>query len=248
MKGYLNNAEETAATLRTHKDGNVWLHTGDLGTMDEDGFIYYKQRLKRLIIVSGFNVYPSQVENTIDAHPDVLLSCAIGIPDPYKIHKVKAFVVLRPGVEPSEKIKEESLSIAARTFPNMQCPERLNSARSCPKPWLARLHTASLRKRKPQRQQQKKPQQRLNNIKQNRSIRWAVFSCLWAQYMFILIKNNGGENLCQNMFAISAVMNTTPKSAIPITALSRARHLRTFPRIGAARFAALERTAFQRHK
>ena len=109
MKGYLNNAAETAATLRTHADGRVWLHTGDVGTMDNDGFIYFKQRLKRLIIVSGINVYPSQVENTIDAHPDVLLSCAIGIPDPYKMHKVKAFVVLRPGVEPSEKIKEEIL-------------------------------------------------------------------------------------------------------------------------------------------
>ena len=107
MKGYLNNAAETAATLRTHADGRVWLHTGDVGTMDNDGFIYFKQRLKRLIIVSGINVYPSQVENTIDAHPDVLLSCAIGIPDPYKMHKVKALVVLRPGVEPSEKIKEE---------------------------------------------------------------------------------------------------------------------------------------------
>ena len=56
MKGYLNNAEETASTLRTHKDGNVWLHTGDLGTMDEDGFVYYKQRMKRLIIVSGLSL------------------------------------------------------------------------------------------------------------------------------------------------------------------------------------------------
>ena len=139
MKGYLNNAEETAATLRTHKDGNVWLHTGDLGTMDEDGFIYYKQRLKRLIIVSGFNVYPSQVENTIDAHPDVLLSCAIGIPDPYKIHKVKAFVVLRPGVEPSEKIKEEILEHCRKNISKYAMPREIEFRTELPKTLVGKV-------------------------------------------------------------------------------------------------------------
>ena len=139
MKGYLNNAEETAATLRTHADGNVWLHTGDLGVMDEDGFIYYKQRLKRLIIVSGFNVYPSQVENTIDAHPDVLLSCAIGIPDPYKIHKVKAFVVLRPGVEPSDKIKEEILDHCRKNVSKYAMPREIEFRTELPKTLVGKV-------------------------------------------------------------------------------------------------------------
>ncbi|MBQ9517838.1 MAG: AMP-binding protein [Eubacterium sp.] len=139
MKGYLDNKAETAATLRTHDDGNVWLHTGDLGTMDEDGFIYYKQRLKRLIIVSGVNVYPSQVENTIDAHPDVLLSCAIGIPDPYKMHKVKAFVVLRPGVEPSDKIKEEILAHCRKNISRYAMPREIEFRTELPKTLVGKV-------------------------------------------------------------------------------------------------------------
>lgn len=139
MKGYLDNAAETAATLRTHADGNVWLHTGDLGIMDEDGFVYYKQRLKRLIIVSGFNVYPSQVENTIDAHPDVLLSCAIGIPDPYKMHKVKAFVVLRPGVEPSDKIKEEILEHCRKNISKHAMPREIEFRTELPKTLVGKV-------------------------------------------------------------------------------------------------------------
>ena len=139
MKGYLNNAEETASTLRTHKDGNVWLHTGDLGTMDEDGFIYYKQRMKRLIIVSGINVYPSQVENAIDAHPDVLLSCAIGIPDPYKMHVVKAFVVLRQGAEPSDKIKEEILEHCKKNISRYGVPKEIEFRDSLPKTLVGKV-------------------------------------------------------------------------------------------------------------
>ena len=139
MKGYLDNAEETAATLRTHADGNRWLHTGDLGTMDEDGFIYYKQRMKRLIVVSGFNVYPSQVENTIDAHPDVLLSCAIGIPDDYKMHKVKAFVVLRPGVEPSEEIKEQILEHCRKNISRYAMPREIEFRTELPKTLVGKV-------------------------------------------------------------------------------------------------------------
>ncbi len=107
MVGYMNNEAETSNTLRTHADGNVWLHTGDLGKMDEDGFIYFKQRIKRMIITSGYNVYPSQIENVLDAHPKVQMSCVIDVKDPYKMQKVKAFIVLKDG------IKDASLSASA---------------------------------------------------------------------------------------------------------------------------------------
>ena len=74
MLGYMDNPEETFQTLRSHGDGRIWLHTGDLGYMDEDGFVYFRQRIKRMIITSGYNVYPSQLENVIDSHEKVLLS------------------------------------------------------------------------------------------------------------------------------------------------------------------------------
>lgn len=139
MKGYLNNAEETASTLRRHADGNIWLHTGDLGVMDEDGFVYYKQRMKRLIIVSGINVYPSQVENAIDAHPDVLLSCAVGVPDPYKMHVVKAFVVLRQGVEPSDKIKEEIIENCKKNVSRYGVPKDIEFRTELPKTLVGKV-------------------------------------------------------------------------------------------------------------
>ena len=163
MKGYLNNAAETAATLRTHADGRVWLHTGDVGTMDNDGFIYFKQRLKRLIIVSGINVYPSQVENTIDAHPDVLLSCAIGIPDPYKMHKVKAFVVLRPGVEPSEKIKEEILEHCRKNISKYAMPREIEFRTELPKTLVGKVAYRKLEEEEAAKYEQQKAEKQGND-------------------------------------------------------------------------------------
>ncbi len=107
MMGYLEDESETESTLQRHEDGLLWLHTGDLGMMDQEGFVYFKQRLKRMIISSGYSIYPSQLENIIDANENVLMSTVIGVPDPYKMQKVKAFVVLKKGVKETEEIKEE---------------------------------------------------------------------------------------------------------------------------------------------
>lgn len=106
MKEYLHHPEETAQVKQIHADGLTWVRTGDLGTMDAEGFIYFKGRAKRIIVTSGYNVYPAQLENIIDAHPLVQMSCVIGVPDPYKMQKIKAFVQLVPGAEPSEETKE----------------------------------------------------------------------------------------------------------------------------------------------
>lgn len=105
MKEYMNHPDETAATLRKHDDGLTWVYTGDLGTMDDEGFIYFKGRAKRMIITSGYNVYPGQLENILDAHELVQMSCVIGVPDAYKMQKIKAFIKLNPDVEPSDDTK-----------------------------------------------------------------------------------------------------------------------------------------------
>ena len=106
MTEYMHHPEETAQTLRKHEDGLTWVYTGDLGMMDEQGFVYFKGRAKRMIITSGYNVYPAQLENILDAHEFVQMSCVIGIPDPYKMQKVKAFVKLAAGVEANDAAKQ----------------------------------------------------------------------------------------------------------------------------------------------
>ena len=109
MKEYMNHPDETAQTIRTHDDGLTWVYTGDLGVMDEQGFVYFKGRAKRMIVTSGYNVYPAQIENILDAHEKVQMSCVIGIPDSLKMQKVMAFVKLAPDVEQSDAVRQELL-------------------------------------------------------------------------------------------------------------------------------------------
>lgn len=105
MTKYLKNPEETAKTLRKLADGNIGLYTGDLGSMDDDGYVYFKQRIKRMIITNGYNVYPGPIENLIDGVDEVSYSCVIGVKDPRRMQRVRAYVVLRDGVEPSGALK-----------------------------------------------------------------------------------------------------------------------------------------------
>ncbi|MBI3493296.1 MAG: long-chain fatty acid--CoA ligase [Acidobacteria bacterium] len=96
MKGYWNKPDESARVLRRDADGRVWFYTGDIAKMDEDGFTSIVQRKKDLIIVDGFNVYPSEVESVLYAHPAVRLAAVIGIPDEYHGEVVKACVAFKP--------------------------------------------------------------------------------------------------------------------------------------------------------
>ena len=139
MLGYMDNPEETAHTLRSHGDGRIWLHTGDLGRMDDDGFIYFRQRIKRMIITSGYNVYPSQLENIIDGHEKVLLSCVIGIPDDYRGHRVKAFVVPMPGVEPTESLKQELLDYCKDHIAKYAMPREIEFRTELPKTLVGKV-------------------------------------------------------------------------------------------------------------
>lgn len=139
MLGYLDQPEETANTLRLHGDGRIWLHTGDLGSMDDEGFIYFKQRIKRMIITSGYNVYPSQIENILDGYEAIQMSCVIGVPDPYKMQKVKAFVMLKPGYEKSEKTKEEILLYCKKNIAKYAMPYDIEFRDSLPKTLVGKV-------------------------------------------------------------------------------------------------------------
>ena len=122
MKEYMKHPDETAQTLRTHSDGLTWVYTGDLGYMDNEGFIYFKGRAKRMIISSGYNIYPGQIENILDAHDFVQMSCVIGIPDSLKMQKVKAFVTLVPGIEKNERTKDILMEFCRRNIAKYSMP------------------------------------------------------------------------------------------------------------------------------
>lgn len=122
MMGYLNNDAETAQTLRVHDDGKVWLHTGDIGVLKKDGFIYFAQRLKRMIISSGYNVYPTQLETVINSHEAVLTSTVIGVDHPYKGQVPKAFIVLKPGYKAGKRIEREIRELLERNVPIYALP------------------------------------------------------------------------------------------------------------------------------
>ena len=139
MLGYLNHPEETAQTLRRHADGHTWLHTGDLGMMDADGFIYFRQRIKRMIVSSGYNIYPSQLENVFDAHEKVLMSCVIGVPDALKIQKVKAFIQLRPDVPQTEETRAELMEHARRHIAKYALPYEIEFRDELPRTLVGKV-------------------------------------------------------------------------------------------------------------
>ncbi|MBO5079014.1 MAG: AMP-binding protein, partial [Oscillospiraceae bacterium] len=139
MKEYMNHPEETAMTLQTHKDGLTWVYTGDLGVMDEQGFVYFKGRAKRMIVTSGYNVYPAQIENILDAHEKVQMSCVIGIPDAYKMQKVKAFVKLVPGTPETEETKEEILEHCRRHVAKYAMPYDIEFREDMPKTLVGKV-------------------------------------------------------------------------------------------------------------
>ena len=139
MLGYMDNHEETANTLRRHSDGRIWLHTGDLGHMDQDGFVYFRQRIKRMIITSGYNVSPSQLENILDGHEKVLLSCVIGIKDAYRGQRIKAFVVPMPGIEPDDTLKQELLAYCSARIAKYAMPREVEFRTELPKTLVGKV-------------------------------------------------------------------------------------------------------------
>ena len=139
MMEYVNHPQETADTLRKHADGLTWVHTGDLGVMDKDGYIYFRQRIKRMIVTSGYNVYPSQIEGILDKNECVHMSCVIGVKDPYKMQKVKAFIVLKPGYEPSDETREKIMDYCRKHIAKYALPYEIEFRDELPKTLVGKV-------------------------------------------------------------------------------------------------------------
>jgi long-chain acyl-CoA synthetase len=131
MKAYWNKPEETAAVL---KDG--WLFTGDIGKMDEEGYLYIVDRKKDMIIAGGFNIYPREIDEILYQHPAVLEACSVGVPDEYRGETVKAFVVLKPGQTATE---EEILAFCKERLAAYKRPRSVEFIDALPKSTVGKV-------------------------------------------------------------------------------------------------------------
>ncbi|HZW82453.1 MAG TPA: long-chain fatty acid--CoA ligase [Candidatus Deferrimicrobium sp.] len=137
MKGYWNMPEDTANTL---KEG--WLYTGDIAKMDQDGYFSIVDRKKDTIIAGGFNIYPREIEEVLYAHPQVLETAVIGVPDPYRGETVKAFIVLRPGQQVS---KEEITAYCREKLASFKVPQYVDFCESLPKTTVGKILRKALK-------------------------------------------------------------------------------------------------------
>ena len=144
MLGYLDNEKETNEILEKDKKGRIWVHTGDLGYMNEDGVLFFCSRLKRMLIVSGYNVYPSHIEEVLMKHPAILNCGVIGIPHPYKVQVPKAYIVLKPDVKVSSKIKSEIKEFCEKNLAKYMLPKEFEFKESLPKTLIGKVNYREL--------------------------------------------------------------------------------------------------------
>ena len=146
MMGYLNDDAETFQTLRYHEDGKLWLHTGDVGYLGEDGLIYFSQRIKRIIISSGYNIYPTYLEAIINSHDAVLTSTVIGVPHSYKGQVAKAFIVLKDGYKASKQLEKEIKELLSKHVAKYALPADYEFRDKLPKTLVGKVAFRELEK------------------------------------------------------------------------------------------------------
>src|SRR3989441_1571839 len=134
MQGYWKREGETAGIFV-----NGWMRTGDIGKMDEDGYFYVLDRAKDMIVASGFNVYPREVEEVLFLHPSVQEAAVIGVPDEYRGETVAAFVVLKPGIEASEATRQDILTYCKQNLTPYKVPKILEFRESLPKSLIGKV-------------------------------------------------------------------------------------------------------------
>lgn len=145
MKEYIDDPDETALALRQREDGNIWLYTGDLGFKDEDGYIYFKQRLKRMIISGGYNIYPVNIENALSSHPEVIASAVTGIPDEIMGQRVKAYVAA--STDNTERLQKELIKLCAEKVSRYSVPREIEFVDSLPKTLVGKIDYKALESR-----------------------------------------------------------------------------------------------------
>ena len=146
MAGYLENEKETNEILEKDNKGKIWVHTGDLGYMNENGVLYFVSRLKRMLIVSGYNVYPSHIEEVIMSHKDVLNCGVIGIPHPYKVQVPKAYIVLNNGIKATLKVKKDIKDYCEKNLAKFMLPKEYVFRESLPKTMIGKVDYRELEK------------------------------------------------------------------------------------------------------
>ena len=156
MIGYLDNPKETNSILRIHSDGRIWLHTGDMGYMNDEGIFYYQQRIKRMIISSGFNVYPNQIESVICEHESVLNCTVIAIPHPYKQQVAKAFVVLKPGYSDNIFTRNSIKEHCKKHLSKFALPYEYEFRKSLPKTLIGKVDFKKLQEEEDAKRNKKK--------------------------------------------------------------------------------------------
>lgn len=145
MLGYLDNDKETKQVLRRHGDGKIWLHTGDMGYMDTDGVLFYQERMKRMIISSGYNVYPSHIESVLNDHEAVFTSVVVGIPHPYKQEVAKAYIVLKEGYTDNPKLRNSIEEHVKKNLASFSIPYKYEYRESLPKTKMGKVDYKSLK-------------------------------------------------------------------------------------------------------
>ncbi|MHA1821608.1 MAG: AMP-binding protein [Promethearchaeota archaeon] len=148
MKGYLNRPEQTADTLKEY-DGKIWLLTGDIGFMDEDGMITIRDRKKQLIKMKGYSIYPKEVESLVGQHPDVLEVAVAGIPDPETGELVKAWVKIKEG---STLTPEELREWCKQNMTHYKVPKEIEFRDEIPKSMVGKVMRRVLQEEDPRYQ------------------------------------------------------------------------------------------------
>jgi len=120
MQGYLNNPEETAKVLMEHSDGKIWVHTKDIGYMNEDGKVFHVDRIKNIFMRTGFNVHPTQIAEFIDTIPYVKNSAVIGFEHPEEQNVPVAFIELEPNVLNNKTQEEIIHEISEQCYANLE--------------------------------------------------------------------------------------------------------------------------------